>query len=140
MVEADANQSLGPRVNTQMARAFKTGWRVLITLLVLAILALLFQSVFIVIPLRWEYRIVDFGAESPKGVDRPRVESGAGDFSYVNPAESALNELGQEGWEMVGCYLEMETAWPNFGDPKYIIGLQPNVRPQRLVLIFKRPR
>ena len=59
------------------------------------------------IPLRWEYKIVDFGAETPKGVDRTRAESGAGDFSYVNPPESTLNELGQEGWEMVGCYLEM---------------------------------
>jgi len=41
--------------------------------------------------------------------------------------------------ELVDSYLEMETVHPNFGDSRYVTGLQPNVRPQRLVLIFERP-
>jgi hypothetical protein len=38
---------------------------------------------------------------------------------------------------IVGSYLEIETAYPNFGDSKYVTGLQPNVRPQRLVLVLR---
>lgn len=56
----------------------------------------------------------------------------------VNPTEIALNKLGSEGWLLVISYLELETAYPNFGDYKYVTGLQPNIRPQRAILLFKR--
>ena len=35
-------------------------------------------------------------------------------------------------------YVENETAWPNFGKDEFVTGLQPNVRAQSLVMIFKR--
>ena len=38
----------------------------------------------------------------------------------------------------IRVYLEMETAFPNSGSAKYVTGPQPNVRPQRLVLILQR--
>lgn len=48
-------------------------------------------------------------------------------------------ELKSIGWEMVGSHLEMETAFPNFGKDDFVNGLQPNIRPQSLTLLFKRP-
>lgn len=55
----------------------------------------------------------------------------------VNDAQ--LNALGLQGWELTGSYLEMETAFPNFGNSDYVSGLKDNVRPRRLVLMLKRP-
>ena len=60
--------------------------------------------------------------------------------SSVLPSDSSLNKFGIDGWEIATSYLEMETVFPNLlasGDG--VNGLQPNIRPQRLVLIFKRP-
>jgi hypothetical protein len=56
----------------------------------------------------------------------------------VNPNEIELYKLGSEGWVLVISYLELETAYPNLGDYKYVTGLQPNIRPQRAILVFKR--
>jgi hypothetical protein len=56
------------------------------------------------------------------------------------PSDSSLNKFGIDGWEIATSYLETETVFPNLlasGDG--VNGLQPNVRPQRLVVIFKRP-
>ncbi|MEN9271477.1 MAG: hypothetical protein Q6L49_12025, partial [Thermostichales cyanobacterium HHBFW_bins_127] len=60
-------------------------------------------------------------------------------FATINVDPKQLAEMGAAGWELAGTFLEMETAFPNFGNAEYVTGLQPNVRPQRLVLIFKRP-
>lgn len=64
--------------------------------------------------------------------------------SDFNPKEAQLNagminSYGEEGWELVDTYLETETVHPNYGNDDYVTGLQPNIRPQRLVMIFKRP-
>lgn len=83
----------------------------------------------------WEYKVVSFMGE---GHDRTGKE--AGKFASVTPSEDELNALGTEGWELVGSYLEVETAWVNFGNDSYVTGLQPNVRPQRAVLVFKRKK
>jgi hypothetical protein len=58
----------------------------------------------------------------------------------VPDVTSSLDRLGSEGWELVGVFLEHETAHPNFGSEGLVTGLQPNVRPQKLVCIFKRQR
>lgn len=50
-----------------------------------------------------------------------------------------LDKYGKEEWELVDTYLEMETVRTNYGNDKYVTGLQPNVRTQILVMIFKRP-
>ena len=82
---------------------------------------------------KWEYKVFSVSSE-----DYNRTSKDAILASKVTPTESELNKLGQDGWELVTSYLEVETAFPNFGDAKYVTGLQPNIRPQRAVLIFKR--
>ena len=83
---------------------------------------------------KWEYKVVAIGTE---GLDR--VDKGAALPHTIQIGADSLREYGDQGWELVGSFLEMETAFPNFGRGEYVTGLQPNVRPQRLVLIFKRP-
>lgn len=76
------------------------------------------------------------GVTAVGSTSREGVEGGR--FSMVNPSDAAMNALGAQGWELVTSYLEMETAWTNFGSSRYVTGLQPNVRPQRVVLLFRR--
>ncbi|HEX8686477.1 MAG TPA: hypothetical protein VF654_08245, partial [Pyrinomonadaceae bacterium] len=57
----------------------------------------------------------------------------------VDIKDEQLAVLGQEGWELVGTFLEVETTHPNYGSSEYVTGLQPNVRPQKAVLLFKKP-
>jgi hypothetical protein len=83
---------------------------------------------------RWEYKLVHVTAEG-----HDRVGKGSLNFASVTPSTDELNKLGVQGWELATSYLELETAFPNFGNDKYVSGIQPNVRPQRLVLIFRRP-
>ena len=60
-------------------------------------------------------------------------------YKTIPEFSSLLSLRGQNGWELVDTFLEHETSHPNFGKDDYVTGLQPNIRPQRLVLIFKRP-
>jgi hypothetical protein len=79
----------------------------------------------------WEYK-VQYSLPEP----RPeRSGEGAPLATSITPNEQELSTLGSEGWELAGLYLEQETAYArlNASAP-----LEPNVRPQRLVLIFKR--
>jgi hypothetical protein len=83
---------------------------------------------------KWEYRIeYELAADNPERTGKDAFKA-----SLVTPGQSKLDELGAEGWELVSTYLEQETAYPNFGKDEYVTGLQPNVRPQRLVMVFKR--
>ncbi len=81
----------------------------------------------------FDYKVVSF---LTNGNDR--TGSGAVRYSTINISESDLMILGVQGWELVSTSLEMETAYPNFGDRSYVTGIQPNVRPQKLICIFKR--
>jgi hypothetical protein len=83
----------------------------------------------------WEYKVVTTFPD----VSSDRTGDGSGLYAHIEPSEAMLNQMGQEGWELVTSYLEMETAYPNFGDSQYVTGIQPNIRPQAVVLIFKRP-
>jgi len=94
--------------------------------------------------IKWEYKTVYFDAEKMQGLDKSYAKGT--DFfkrtvssASVLPSDSSLNKFGIDGWEIATSYLEMETVFPNLlasGDG--VNGLQPNVRPQRLVVIFKR--
>lgn len=81
----------------------------------------------------FDYKVLSF---LTNGNDR--TGNGAVRFSTINISESELMILGVQGWELVATSLEMETAYPNFGDRSYVTGIQPNVRPQKLICIFKR--
>ncbi|MFZ4400930.1 MAG: DUF4177 domain-containing protein [Bacteroidales bacterium] len=82
---------------------------------------------------KWEYKVLTV---SNDGFDR--TGSTAMNATKISPTESEFNKLGIEGWELVTSYLELETAYPNFGNDSYVTGLQPNIRPQRAIFIFKR--
>ena len=82
---------------------------------------------------KWEYKVLPVSADS-----YARTGADASKPTTVNPTDSELNQLGANGWELTTSYLEVETAYPNFGSETYVTGIQPNVRPQRVVLIFKR--
>lgn len=84
---------------------------------------------------KWEYKKLVFSSEGNE-----RIGPGALKYSSIQMDEELLNLMGKEGWEMTGSYLEMETAFPNFNEENYAIGLQSNTRPQALVVLFKRPR
>lgn len=80
----------------------------------------------------WEYKIIYYtGYYSRDG-------SEAFKYQTITPNETELTKLGEEGWEIATSYLEMETAYPNFGRDDYHTGIKENVRPQRLVIILKR--
>jgi hypothetical protein len=81
---------------------------------------------------RYEYKIVTVESEG-----HARTGEAAMKFTSITPNEKELSKLGDAGWEVVGTYLEMETAYPNFGKAEYVTGLQPNVRPQRVVMILR---
>jgi hypothetical protein len=82
---------------------------------------------------KWEYRVFYVGSEG-----HSRTGAEGGEFSSINPIQGDLDVIGQDGWELAGTWLEPETAWANFGNDKYVTGLQPNVRSQRLGMVFKR--
>jgi hypothetical protein len=82
---------------------------------------------------KYEYKITSFLTES-----NDRTGEGALKFATVKLDEGQVASMGLEGWELAGTFLEMETAYPNFGRSEYVTGLQPNIRPQRAILIFKR--
>lgn len=85
--------------------------------------------------LKWEYKVI-----RANGVIDPDYEN-HGEFApkYVIVTDDELNELGADGWELVGTYNETETTYPNWGNEKYVTGIQPNVRTKSVTLIFKRP-
>jgi len=86
----------------------------------------------------WEY--TSFRVFTAQVSDRNGSE--AFKYSSINDAklDDALKEAGLGGWQVVSVALEMETAWPNFGKEDYVTGLQPNIRPQSLLVILRRPK
>lgn len=106
------------------------GWfRIAITILLSAILILSLVANLNTTQ-KWEYKVVYISTLNPD-------EMGS---THITINEEELISLGQDGWELVNAYSEMETTWPNFGNEEYVTGLQPNVRPQFTTLIFKRPK
>lgn len=76
----------------------------------------------------WEYKIVSVdGKEAEKNAPREIIVS-----------NEDLNLFGKEGWELVDIYTTTETVHPNFGDEKYVTGLQPNTRTSKVNFVFKR--
>ena len=81
---------------------------------------------------RYEYKVLAVQSEGHE-----RTGESALKFASVTPSETELSKLGSAGWEVVASYLEIETAYPNFGKAEYVTGLQPNIRPQRVVMILR---
>lgn len=104
---------------------------ILTTLLILIAAILL---VLCKIEKKWDYKVVVFYGE---GYSRTGRDAGKSDT--IKLPEKSLDKLGENGWELVTSCSEEETAFPNFGSEEYVLGIQPNIRPQKLTLIFKRP-
>lgn len=58
--------------------------------------------------------------------------------NFPVPVEK-LDSLGSQGWELVDVYTQIQTVHPNFGNAKYVTGLQPNTRTCLILYVFKRP-
>jgi len=82
---------------------------------------------------KWEYKVVEY-----YGDNLSRTGQEAFKANTIKLNESEFDKLGQDGWELISTYIENETAYPNFGNSEYVTGLQANIRPQKLVCIFKR--
>jgi hypothetical protein len=91
----------------------------------------------------WEYKIERFdnaSASDPKDKVVIREYDDAKDATAVFIDQFELDSLGSAGWELVSTYLEMETAFFNFGKSDLHTGIKENVRPQAVVALFKRPK
>ncbi|WKT83438.1 MULTISPECIES: DUF4177 domain-containing protein [unclassified Thermosynechococcus] len=84
---------------------------------------------------KWEYKTVYVTAKTVSLGAYPKFS--AKEVSLME-LESEVEKLGKQGWELVDSFVEDETVHPNFGNEEYVTGLQPNVRPNRVVLLFKR--
>lgn len=78
----------------------------------------------------WQYRVLYVPA--PKAPNETGVT--------IKVDEAAMAAVGGDGWELVSSYEEYNTVFPNFSqDQKIVTGIESNVRPTQLVLIFKKP-
>lgn len=57
----------------------------------------------------------------------------------INIPDARLDTLGAHGWELVSVYTRVHTVHPNFGNDKYVTGLQANTRTSAVFYVFKRP-
>ncbi len=81
---------------------------------------------------RYEYKVVIVA-----GSGHDRNDGDALKPSVITIDDKELSKLGGQGWEVVSSILELETAFPNLGTGSYVTGLQPNIRPQRVLLILR---
>lgn len=81
---------------------------------------------------KWEYKVVKVaGTEGTNG--------NFGAMAFNDPS-GQLNQLGEEGWEVVTSYTEENTVHPNFGNSEYVTGLQPNTRTAVINFVLKRKK
>lgn len=107
---------------------------------ILLLLAIFGSIAVVVFPSRkWEYRVEYVNAELPHGMIGETENHKSLSSSFITIDTGRFDALGKQGWELVSTSLEEETIHPNFGNVDYVTGLQPNIRPQRLICIFKRP-
>ena len=83
---------------------------------------------------KWEYTTLDFYPQN----NNDRIGESALGYNSVTCSKTSLNSMGEKGWELVSTYLETETSFPNLGDRNIVDGIRSNIRPQRVVCIFKR--
>ncbi len=82
---------------------------------------------------KWEYKLVTITGKEAELSPKQQVKT-------FDVTDESLNLLGEEGWELVSVYEDIETAHPNFGNDQYVTGLQPNVRTTEIHYVFKRKK
>jgi hypothetical protein len=82
----------------------------------------------------WEYKVLY--AQPVKPASR-EINKGGEMPTSITPSDVELNKEGKDGWELASTYLELETGFVvlGIGEPQNAV---PNVRQQRLVMVFKR--
>ena len=80
--------------------------------------------------LKYEYRDVK--------VTGSQAEHGEFYEMYFSDQTEMLNGLGKDGWELVSTYTTIGTVHPNFGNEKFVTGLQANTRTSEIHFVFKR--
>lgn len=93
-------------------------------------------------PSRWEYTYVSVPARSAKYTTLKADREGHDAMSAAQIDREKLKSLTEDmtrgGWELAGTAMEIETAYPNFGKDEYVTGLRENVRPQALLMVFRK--
>jgi len=93
-------------------------------------------------PARWEYTYVSVPARSAKYTTLKADREGHDAMSAAQIDREKLKSLTEDmtkgGWELAGTAMEIETAFPNFGKDEYVTGLRENVRPQALLMVFRK--
>ena len=118
--------------------------RMIALLLIVVIVALVGSAVWIRMQLKdnndqlvkltepsYEYQVVSVSGNISYYEDK----EGRKEISSVEIRE-ALEEYPD--WELVDVIEEVETVFPNFGNEKYVTGIQPNVRTWRVQLILRK--
>lgn len=80
----------------------------------------------------WEYEVVKVNDSS---IDWRKLSS-----PEFRDQTDMLNLMGSRGWELVSVYTEIATAFPNFGEDRYVTGIRSNTRTQVVYFVFKRPK
>jgi hypothetical protein len=93
-------------------------------------------------PPRWEYTYVSVPARSARYTTMKADREGHDAMSAAqidrDKLKSLTEDMTKEGWELAGTAMEIETAYPNFGKDEYVTGLRENVRPQALLMVFRK--
>ncbi len=79
----------------------------------------------------WEYKVVKVAGKPAETLAE------YGPLVYGDQT-AMLNKMGKDGWELVSTYVEVATAFPNFGDASYVTGIRDNTRTSVINFVFKR--
>lgn len=95
---------------------------------------------------QWEYKIVTLSENLTLQAEADRLAmtmagrvgcEGMFSINFEDPS-STLNELGEQGWELVSTYTTTETLFPNMGNADYHTGVKTNTRTKTINFVFKR--
>lgn len=93
-------------------------------------------------PVQWKYTYSSVPARSARytSLDADRTGSDAMSATQIDREilKSLTEEMTNSGWEFAGTAMEIETAYPNFGKDEYVTGLRENIRPQALLIVFRK--
>jgi hypothetical protein len=93
-------------------------------------------------PIQWKYTYSSVPARSARytSLDADRTGHDAMSATQIDREilKSLTEEMTNSGWEFAGTAMEIETAYPNFGKDEYVTGLRENIRPQALLIVFRK--
>jgi len=93
-------------------------------------------------PVQWKYTYSSVPARSARytslAADRTGDDAKSATQIDRDLLKSLTEEMTNSGWELAGTAMEIETAYPNFGKEEYVTGLRENIRPQALLLVFRK--